>query len=158
MWTSAAPANTGQANFLEFTEQRLKWQVRRVLPRDALMIEPAALFIPTDASTTILRLSRFDASISFAMGRLADTHQIVVVSDSYPLFEPLRRINERWEQERGKCFVAFFGHSMENRWGVAFKDQHAPEFINLDDSEAELFGIEKKEVTKPLEKSSTQYY
>ncbi len=150
MWTAADPSNLGQAKFLEFAEQRLSWHVRRTLPWQAFMIEPDALFgISGSDAVKASRLMRFDAQIAFAMGRLAETHRLVVITDSYALCDPIMRINENWGAEHGRCVLSFFGHACDPRWRAALKTPYAPKFIDFDDYEPELFGIERKEVKLP---------
>lgn len=154
MWTAAAPDNAGQNNFLEFVERELHWEVRRSFPSQAFVVEPSAIFgIGGGDSSRVGRLIRFDAAIGFAMGRLADTHRIVVVSDSYPLCEPMVRVNEHLSQNTGQCVLAFFGRSLDPRWLVAGKQQNAPRVMNLDEHESELFGTPRKEESRPVRKT-----
>ncbi len=150
MWTAAEPRNAGQVKFLEFAEQRLHWQVRPSRPAQSFMIEPEALFgIGTTEMGRANRLIRFDAPIAFAMGRLAQTHRLVVITDSYSLFEPMARINENWGAKNGKCVLAFFGQACDMRWRAAFRSPDAPEFIDFDEYQPKLFGIEEREVHSP---------
>lgn len=150
MWTSAAPGNPGQTKFLEFAEQRLCWHVRTSFPSQSYMVEPDTLFGIGADTTKANRLLRFDAQIAFAMGRLAQTHRLVIVSDSYSLRDPIERVNEAWGQKHGNCVLAFFGQSYDSRWRRARDSKWAPDFIDFDDYHAELFGADvEKEVSRP---------
>src|SRR5262249_47789348 len=140
MWTSADPSNAGQTKFLEFAEQRLRWHVRASFPSQSFMVEPDALFGIGADSTKSARLLRFDASIAFAMGRLADTHRIVVVSDSFTLRDAMMRVNEHWGNTNGRCVHAFFGQACDPRWRTVKRSDVEPKFIDLDDHQLELFG------------------
>lgn len=149
MWTSADPSNAGQSKFLEFAEQRLRWQVRASMPWQSFVIEPEALFgVNADAAKSG-RLVRFDAPIAFAMGRLADTHQLIVVSDSFTLRESMLRVNEHWGTQHGSCVHAFFGQACDPRWRSVRKSDLDPVFVDLDEHQAELFGLESEEVKRP---------
>jgi hypothetical protein len=138
MWTSAAPQNPGQTRFLDFAENELQWEVRRVAPAESFTVEPSLVM---DASqTTRSRLIRFDASIAFAMGRLAEKRRIVVVSDSFALAQPLSLVARvPGVAERTPPKLAFFSQAIDSRWqGVIRKSEGL--FIGLEDFEAELFG------------------
>jgi len=149
MWTAAAADNEGQQKFLDFAERDLHWEVRRFSPSLAFSIEPSAVFgvAGVGDSTKTSRLIRFDASIAFAIGRLSEEHRVVVVSDSFPLSEPMLRVNEH-QKSNDHCTLAFFGRAIDARWYVAFKNPHAPRFLNLDDFETDLFGLPRKEVAR----------
>lgn len=150
MWTSADPSNAGQSKFLEFAEQRLRWQVRASLPWQSFVIEPEALFGLNADTAKSGRLVRFDTSIAFAMGRLAESHRLIVVSDSFTLRESMIRVNEHWGAEHGPCVHAFFGQACDPRWRTVRKSSGDPLFIDLDDHQAELFGLEtSEEVRRP---------
>lgn len=146
MWTAAAPDNQGQNNFLDFVQRELHWEVRRTYPSQAFMVEPSALFgLGGGDSARMARLVRFDAAICFAIGRLAQTHRIVVVTDSFPLYEPLSRVAENFSGTTGEPVMAFFGRALDPRWHVAVKQSRSPRLLNLDEFEEELFGIPKQE-------------
>lgn len=161
MWTAADPRNQGQEKFLEFAEQRLRWQVRRTAPSKAFMVEPSALYGvggPSEPAKSH-RLMRFDASIAFAMGRLADERKLVLVSDSYALREPMARVNEHG----GDCSLAFFRHALDSRWladlGLhAKRDAVADRFMDLDAHAASLFGTHEKEVARAVTENSKPWY
>lgn len=158
MWTSADPANAGQSKFLEFAEQRLRWQVRASMPWQSFVIEPETLFGLNADATKSGRLVRFDTSIAFAMGRLAETHRLIVVSDSFTLREPMMRVNEHWGAKHGPCVHAFFGQACDARWRSVRKSTEEPEFIDLDEHQAELFGVESEEVRRPAAQPGQPIY
>jgi hypothetical protein len=144
MWTAASSDNPGQQSFLDFTEKMLKWEIRKFTPSQSFMVEPATV-LGISSESGKGRLTRFDASIAYAIGRLADTHRIVVVTDSFPLADPLARLSAQFGATSGKPILAFYGRSIDPRWYVVFREASAPEFINLDDFEAKLFGLPQKE-------------
>lgn len=150
MWTSADSRNQGQMKFLEFAEQRLGWEVRTSAPHQSFVVEPQALFGmgQTDPSRTG-RLMRFDAPIAFAMGRLAQSHRLVVVSDSFALASTMFRVNEHWGGGEDDCVLAFYGRTLDSRWRQALRREHSPRLVDLDDFQRELFGIEEMEVRSP---------
>jgi len=144
MWTAASPQNEGQNRFLDFAESQLRWEVRRVGPVDSFLIEPAQLGLAADNRPAVSRLVRFDASIAFAIGRLADTHRVVVVSDSYALADPLHRAaTVTGSEPLRQPHLAFFGRALDSRWQrlLLKGGPVVPVFIDLDDHEARLFGF-----------------
>lgn len=155
MWTSVSSKNEGQARFLDFTENQLGWEVRRFTPAESYVVEPNALFgAGSDDRGAWNRLLRFDASISFALGRLAENHRIVVVSDGYSLADPMIRAG-RAGNGRMKPLLAFFGRGLDPRWQHLLRvdPEGAPEFLDLDDYESELFGVAptRSSVRAPIE-------
>ncbi len=141
-WTSYSETNQGQARFLAHLES--SWAIRRFAPSDSFVVEPGAMNLaPGDRAAQ--RLIRFDASIAFAMGALSKTHEIVLVSDSFALAEPLIRA-AKTRSKYAKSHLAFFGRSLDGRWGKVLRDSAASFpliLIDLDDREEELFGIRK---------------
>jgi hypothetical protein len=150
LWTAADPNNPGQTKFLDFLEQRLQWDVRRTRPYEAYTIEPQALFgIAEPEPGKISRLIRFDAQIAFAMGRLADDHSLIMVTDSYALCEPLLKVNDHLAgKTAGKSKVAFFGRALDPRWWAVFRPDSGVDLINLDEHEHRVFQMEKREPRK----------
>jgi hypothetical protein len=143
-WTSYSESNQGQARFLAHLEST--WAIRRFAPSDSFMVDPGAMNLgPGDRSAQ--RLIRFDASIAFAIGVLAKTHEIVVVSDSFALAEPLiRAAKSRGSQ--ALSHVAFFGRSLDGRWSKLLRDGSFPaRLIDLDDHEERLFGTRRTGAT-----------
>jgi len=142
MWTSASPQNQGQSRFLDFAENELRWEVRRFSPADSFMIEPATVLGLSQEGRAASRLVRFDASIAFAIGRLAELHRIVVVSDSFALADPLIRTGHVVTDSARRPVLAFFGRALDARWQRVLRTEgnFAPEFIDLDDFEEKLFG------------------
>jgi hypothetical protein len=141
MWTAASPNNEGQTKFLDFVARELHWEVRRYFPSQAFVFEPASVFgIGGGEGTKTSRLIRFDAQIAFAMGRLANEYKIVVVSDSYSLYDPMTRISEIAENPT----LAFFGRDLDPRWHSALKSD-VPRFVDLEHFESELYNIPRKE-------------
>lgn len=150
MWTAASPENSGQSNFLEFVDRELHWEVRKTFPSQSFVVEPSAVLgLGGSDSSRLARLIRFDASIGFAIGRLSESHRIVVVSDSFPLCEPLTRVGAHFAQTTDQPVIAFFGRAMDSRWHLAVGKDDAIKLINLDEHEAELFGMPRKEIEAP---------
>ena len=152
MWTSAVEDNLGQAKFLDFVETKLYWKVRKFRPADSYMVDlssNAALGGNPHASQ---RLMRFDAPIAFAMGRLAESHQIMLVTDSFTLADPLLRAIEISGQ---KAHLAFFGRALDSRWLRVIRSTPELNFIDLDDFSEVLFGVSAHPASEsfPKEKS-----
>ena len=145
MWTASAPQNAGQNRFLEFAENDLKWEVRRVSPAESFIVEPSSLLDLSQSTRS--RLVRFDASIAFAMGRLAEKRRIVVVSDSFALAQPLVLAHQVSGFDESKPAVfAFFGRALDPRvQTVLRKEPDAITLIDFDDHEDELFGSSRVE-------------
>lgn len=154
MWTSWSPENSGQTRFLEFAERDLLWAVRRFNPSDSFLVDPASASGPSADPKLVSRLTRFDSAIAFAMGRIAEDRRIVLVSDSFPLAEPLRRA---WQLRRtpgdtGNS-LAFFGRALDPRWQRVLRGEslHHIKFVDLDEHEADLFGGTTREVQRRYE-------
>lgn len=144
LWTSFSAQNAGQARFLDYAENKLGWIARRFDPSDSYVVDPqTTLGISKSSdggnSRSVNRLMRFDASIAYTVGRIAKTHLIVLITDSYALAEPL--VKAAMARGQKNC-IAFFGRLLDPRWHglLRGKAQDFVEFIDLDDAEAELFG------------------
>jgi hypothetical protein len=141
LWSSAVAANPGQVRFLQFAERELRWNVRRFSPADSYMVDPAGLGASGDPKLAN-RLMRFDASIAFAIGRIAVDHRIAVISDSFALAEPLVRAARTVRQ---KNVLAFFGRLLDPRWQRLLRDDanESVTFLDLDEDEESLFGSKR---------------
>jgi hypothetical protein len=142
MWTSASPQNQGQGRFLDFAENELRWEVRRFSPTDSYMVEPTTVLGLSPDGRAASRLVRFDAGIAFAIGRLAELHRIVVVSDSFALADPLIRTSNIVLDSTKRPVLAFFGRGLDARWQRVLRTEgdFAPILVDLDDFEEKLFG------------------
>lgn len=140
LWSSAVAANAGQIRFLQFAERELGWNVRRFSPADSYMVDPAGLGGSDPKLAN--RLMRFDASIAFAIGRVATDHRIAVISDSFALAEPLLRAARTVGQRN---VLAFFGRLLDPRWQRLLRDDagKSVEFLDLDEDEEFLFGSKR---------------
>lgn len=154
LWTSLDPSNQGQVKFLEHMEKR-GWKVRSFHPAESFMVDPLTLGASAGSidSRTSKRLTRFDASIAFAIGytiardeglarqSAGSISRIAVISDSFALAEPLVRA-----ARVGKCrnAIAFFGRLLDPRWR---RLETSPEVhvIDLDQFDNELFGPKQQE-------------
>lgn len=145
MWTASAPQNAGQNRFLEFAENDLKWEVRRISPAESFIVEPSSLLDLSQSTRS--RLVRFDASIAFAMGRLAEKRRLVVVSDSFALAQPLVLSHQVSGFGESKPSVfAFFGRALDPRvQTVLRKEPGAVTLVDFDDHEDQLFGSSRVE-------------
>ena len=145
MWTASAPQNVGQNRFLEFAENDLKWEVRRISPAESFIVEPNSLLDLSQSTRS--RLIRFDASIAFAMGRLAEKRRIVVISDSFALAQPLVLSHEVSGLGESKpAVLAFFGRALDARiQTVLRKEADAITLLDFDDHEDQLFGSSRVE-------------
>ncbi len=140
MWTSASPQNPGQTKFLHFAERELNWEVRSFAPADSFMVEPSTILGISADPRSAGRLVRFDASIAFAAGRLADRHRLIIVSDSFALSDTLAR-TVSIAGPLNRPILAFFGSALDARWQRLLRRKQEPlEFIDLDLYENRLFG------------------
>lgn len=140
MWSSVAAQNQGQARFLDFAEKELRWETRRFAPADSYMVDPSSMLGFGGESRSANRLLRFDAPIAFAMGRLAATHSLVVISDSYGLSDPFIRAASIPGTGHHHT-LAFFGRSLDPRWQRVLRTEpKKPAFIDLEEHEDSLFG------------------
>lgn len=129
-WTAFSSRNDGQARFLEMLENRFGFEVRRFAPSDSRIVEGLG-----DTATD--RLTRFDASIGYMIGRMAEEYRVVVVSDAFALAEPLVRASRARADAVARTralapararataqglpsfapnAVAFFGRGLDPRW------------------------------------------
>ena len=86
---------------------------------------------------------RFDASIAYMLGRIAETHQITLVTDSFTLAEPLARAAKL----RGRPnAVAFFGRLLDSRWQSFLRGEAGKhvKLIDLDDYDTMLFDTRRQ--------------
>jgi hypothetical protein len=155
-WSAAAPQNEGQARFLSYIETTLGIPVRRFSPLDSIMLDPqTALATLGESSRLKERLTRFDASIAFMMGRLATNHQIILMTDSFALAEPfVRAARARWKKfgaPQPPNVLTFFGRAVDSRWHNLFRFGHfggaslnAIKFLDLDPHVAQLFGVRRE--------------
>lgn len=155
-WTAASGHNEGQLKFLAFVEEKLRITVRRFSPGDSLTVDPQALLAASSAPHLKDRATRFDSSIAYMIGRLADTHQVIVVSDSFALAEPMvRAMRSRWERygqsPQPPNVLAFFGRSLDSRWrsileAGTFGDPNGGvlRFFDLDKHSEQLFGTRRE--------------
>lgn len=156
MWTSASAQNEKQSRFLDFAENELRWEIRRFSPSDSYMVDPsAALGLGGDVRLAG-RFMRFDAAMSFAAGRLAQTHRLIVLTDSFALADPLRRTAAISGTAFGKPILAFFGRALDPRWQrMLRKEPDALGFVDLDELAASLYGEDAvqpyREDPKPAE-------
>ena len=157
MWTSASEQNEGQSRFLEFAERDLRWEVRRFTPAASYMVEPTMLIGWSSDSRSASRLVRFDASVAFAIGRLAETHTpLVVVSDSFALEEPLRRA-AHLSPGSSSLYLAFFGRALDSRWQGVLRKESPVDFIDFDEHEDRLFGIARTQRAERRDDSEIIY-
>lgn len=136
-------ANEAQQKFLTFLRTRLRWDVELrpiweadPLPRDA----------PWERSARRNEFVRFDAAISFAIGRLVDRYKrIVVVTDSFGVEQPIAAARAL---EHAQLVLAFFRHSLDPRWHTRLLtgSRGGVEFWDLDEVPA-LFGRDPPEAS-----------
>lgn len=140
MWTSVVAQNTGQVRFLQYAERDLGWTIRRFHPSEGYMVDAVGLGLSGDLRVAN-RLLRFDASIAFAIGRVATDHRIAVITDSFAIAEPLVRA-ARMAGPENHNIIAFFGRLLDSRWQrlIGEKNHLGVEFIDLDQYEEQLFG------------------
>lgn len=135
MWAATSPKNEGQARFLKHVHG-LGWDIRAFSPADSFMVDPVTTLSLAAGARIGERMTRFDASIAYMIGRLAETCQIILLSDSFALAEPLvRAAKTRYETERRNAkaedreprqmppnILAFFGRALDPRWFAVLRD------------------------------------
>jgi hypothetical protein len=135
MWTSASSRNEGQARFLKHMHE-IGWDVRSFSPGDSLLIDAGTAMSLSEGTRLGERMTRFDASIAYMIGRVAERCQVVVISDSFTLAEPLvRAARARYQreirradaegtdvQQLGPNVLAYFGRGLDPRWFSVLKD------------------------------------
>lgn len=138
-FTATDEANEKQLKFNELVRS-LNWTVVQTTPQMATVANP----LLADGENRQSRLTRFDASIAYALGRLssANVRRAVLVTDSYALANPVRDCVQRGMH----VTVAFFGSLVDSRWFQTFResDVTAPrsrklDFLDLDTSSHLLF-------------------
>ena len=138
-FTTYDPQNEGQGKFLTFLQNRLHWQVEKRPVWDA---DPLPKDAPWERSERRNEFIRFDAPISFALGRLLGRRNfVVVVTDSFALEQPMLAAADYGDTE---IVLAFFGHQVDPRWLPTVKAENSPvPFWDLDESSEPLFGRER---------------
>jgi len=136
LFTAFDPQNEGQSKFLSFLRSRLKWEVEARPVWDA---DPLPKDAPWEKSERRSEFIRFDASISFALGKLlGHREKIIVVSDSFGLEQPLLAASAYGTSQ---VVLAFFGHQLDSRWISHTRDSNSKiQFWDLDEYSSLLFG------------------
>jgi hypothetical protein len=136
-FTTFDPQNEGQAKFITFLHSRLHW---RVEPRPVWDADPLPKDAPWERGAGRNEFVRFDAPIAFALGRLVDRcDRIVVVTDSFALEQPMSAAAQYGKAE---IVLAFFGSQLDPRWMQVIRTSRGNvEFWDLDESPT-LFGGE----------------
>lgn len=160
MWSAISAKNEGQARFLKYVDG-LGWDIRSFAPADSFMVDPVTTLSLAAGTRIGERMTRFDASIAYMIGRLADQCQIVLLSDSFALAEPLVRASKsRFEAERRLAreenrepkqmppnILAFFGRALDPRWFAVLRDWRSDgmsdcvQFFDLETRAHLLFGV-----------------
>jgi len=163
MWSSSVAQNPGQVRFFHYAERELGWRVRRFHPTEGYMVDPVSVGL-TGETRAVNRLLRFDASIAFAIGRVAEDHRIAVVTDSFAVAEPLLRAarlrgegnkligggNTNMIGEGSTNLIVFFSRLLDPRWQRLLRDEaeRVPiDLLDLDEHEEQLFGAQKPRET-----------
>lgn len=160
MWSAISAKNEGQARFLKHVDG-LGWDIRPFAPADSFMVDPVTTLSLSTGTRIGERLTRFDASIAYMIGRLAEHCQIVLISDSFALAEPLvRAASSRYEAERNQAklenrepkqmppnILAFFARALDPRWFAVLRDWRTDglsdcvQFLDLETRAHMLFGV-----------------
>lgn len=161
MWSATSPKNEGQGRFLKHVHG-LGWDVRAFSPAQSFMVDPVTTLSLSAGAKIGERLTRFDASIAYLIGRLAESCQIVLLSDSFALAEPLvRAAKSRYDAERRRAedegqepkqmppnILAFFGRALDPRWFAVLRDWKSDgmsdcvQFFDLDTRAHLLMGLQ----------------
>ena len=137
-FTTSDTQNEGQQKFLTFLQSRIRWTVE---PRPVWDADPLPKDAPWERGERRNEFIRFDSSIAFALGRLLDRRQrIVVVTDSFALEQPMSAAAEYGSAE---IVLAFFGRQLDPRWLPILKGSEVKiKFWDLDENSQSLFGRE----------------
>lgn len=137
-FTTYDAQNEGQAKFLAFLKTRVRWQVEARPVWDA---DPLPKDAPWERNERRNEFIRFDSSIAFALGRLAERRdRIIVVTDSFALEQPMLAAAEYGGAE---IVLAFFGRQLDPRWLPIVKESQGKiTFWDLDENSQALFGRE----------------
>ncbi|HEY7244095.1 MAG TPA: hypothetical protein VH678_09460 [Xanthobacteraceae bacterium] len=141
-FTTYDAQNENQAKFLAFLQTRLRWQIE---PRPVWEADP----LPKEAWERGERRSeyiRFDSSIAFALGRLVERRDgIIVVTDSFGLAQPMLAAAEYKGAEIG---LGFFSRHLDPRWlPIVRGGDDKISFYDFDEYD-ELFGRKSATTTK----------
>jgi hypothetical protein len=137
-FTTYDAQNEGQGKFLAFLRTRIQWKEETLPVWDA---DPLPDRAPWERSERRNEFIRFDSSIAFALGRLVDRRdRIVVVTDSFALEHPMLAASE---YKAAEIVLAFFGRQLDPRWLPIVKGGDSKiKFWDLDESSQALFGRE----------------
>lgn len=143
-FTTFDAQNEGQAKFLTFLRTRLQWHEEALPVWDA---DPLPKDAPWERSERRSEFIRFDAAIAFALGRLVDRRdRIIVLSDSFGLEQPMLAAAE---YNGAEIVLAFFGRQLDPRWLPVIRATDSKiKFWDLDDSSQALFGREPTASTR----------
>lgn len=137
-FTTYDSQNEGQGKFLSFVRNRLEWQAETRPVWDA---DPLPKDAPWERGERRNEFIRFDASIAFALGRLVERRDtIVLVTDSFAIEQPMLAASA---YGKTKIVLAFFGQQLDPRWLPVIRGGDGRiEFWDLDDVSESLFGRE----------------
>lgn len=148
-FTTYDAQNEGQAKFLTFLRTRLEWEVEPRPVWEADPIPERARWERNERNEFI----RFDAAIAYALGRLIEQRdKVLIVTDSFALEHPMMVA----AQHKTACVeLAFFGRQLDPRWlpivtngnsrdgnGNSKDGKSKIEFLDLDKHSEALFGRE----------------
>lgn len=132
--------NEKQIKFHDFLRAKNGWEIEEAIAWEA---DP----IPPSVTVRNSGLIRFDPKISFALGRLMDRrNRIIVVSDSFGLAVPM---SAAAACKHCEIVLAFFGQQLDTRWYRIFKESNIV-FWNLDD----MLFVDPQQERKPSSLSS----
>lgn len=135
-FTTYDAQNEGQSKFLAFVQNRVRWTVEA---RPVWEADPLPKDAPWERGERRSEFIRFDASIAFALGRLVERRdRIIVVTDSFGLEQPMVAAAEYGDTE---VVLAFFGRQLDPRWLSVIKEGRI-KFWDLDEHSQEVFGKE----------------
>jgi hypothetical protein len=134
-FTAADESNQKQVKFNEMIAE-LGWTVRPTHPGEANIINP--LLFEGDATKT--SVVRFDALISYALGRLLSPPRsgpnVMIASDSWALHLPILDA----VLEGAQVTLAYFGSIIDPRWHRLFRTQtEGLSFLDLEAFSQQLF-------------------
>lgn len=139
--TTTGSHNERQASFLETLRLVVGFTVEGFRPSDGFIAQPVEIGIES-GSSKYLRLTRLDGPIAFrigqAVGNPQELHEVVLVSDSFQLAEPLVRAAAIAETPMTLCF---WKSLLDTRWLSLLASetgQRAIRFLDLESFDLSL--------------------
>lgn len=148
-WTSCSSTNEGQIEFLRVIEETIGIGVSAYPPAICSPIPLDAPYVTTGSDNMLKAVMRFNAQIAYAMGRVAETHRIILMTDSFGMLEPLIRCQHVSKStSSGKIemnTLVFFKNSLDPRWSTSIQEYGGKlfDFFDLEEHTVDI-GLSKR--------------